>query len=295
MNKVIMHINYAEVFSDSYGKKTVDDICRQAAEIGFDGIEFRGGLPKELESLSFKEYANQIAEGKKEYGLSEILFGISVRSCTSEDKEEREKNIAEAILKAKIANDVCGTTVCNTLGSPIKSSIPTASKGACEFHGSAVATQRDWDLTVEAFSKIGREIEKIGMRFGFETHPKYIHDTPEMSKKLVDIIGSSAIGINMDYGNTVYFPGHPSVEEAIDIYDDKLFYTHLKNSTPIPGTRARMATSLGDGEINHRAYLAKLKEIGYTGPIGVEAPRGGDRAWFAQQDFNYLKSVIDSM
>ena len=39
MNKVIMHINYAEVFSDSYGKKTVDDICRQAAEIGFDGIE----------------------------------------------------------------------------------------------------------------------------------------------------------------------------------------------------------------------------------------------------------------
>ncbi|MBQ2840776.1 MAG: sugar phosphate isomerase/epimerase [Oscillospiraceae bacterium] len=295
MNKAIMHINYGEITYSSYGKKTIDDICKQAADIGFDGIEFRGNLPKELESLSFKEYATQIADAKKKYGLSEILFGIGVHGCTSADKDERAKSISEALEKAKIANDLCGTTICNTFAAPLRSPISTAPGTSYEFHGSAAATQNDWDLTVDAFQQIGRELEKLGMKFGFETHMNYIHDVPGATKKLVDLIDSSAIGVNMDYGNTIYFPVRPSVEETIDLYGDKLFYTHLKNSSPVPGTGLRMATALSDGEINHRIYLAKLKEVGFNGPIGIEAPRGGDRVWFAQQDFNYFKSVCASL
>lgn len=294
MNKVIMHINYGEVREGFYGKRTIDDICKQAADIGFDGIEFRGKQPNELTSLSFREYASRIAEGKKKYGLSEILFGIDVDACTSEDKDAREKGITEAVEKARIANELCGTIVCNTFGPLLRSKIPTA-PASPEFHGSALATERDWELTADAYSRVGRELEKIGVKFAFETHPKYLSDTPEASKKLVDLIDSPAIGINMDYGNTVYFPSRPSVEEAIDIYGDKLFYTHLKNSSPLPGTRARLATYLGDGEINHRAYLIKLREVGFKGPIGIEAPRTGDRLWFAQQDFKYFKSVMNSI
>ncbi len=295
MNKAIMHINYSEVSHGSFGKKTIDDICKQAADIGFDGIEFRGKIPKELDGLSFKEYAAQIAEGKKKYGLSEILFGIGVLGCTSGDNEERSKSIADAIEKAKIANDICGTTVCNTFGSNVRSSITTAPPKSYEFHGSAAATQTDWDLTVDAFQQVGRELEKIGVKFGFETHMNYLHDLPAAAKKLVDLIDSPMIGINMDYGNTAYFPVRPTVEETIDLYGDKLFYTHLKNSSPVPGSTFRMATGLGDGEIKHRIYLAKLKEVGFTGPIGIEAPRGGDRVWFATQDLNYFKYVMESL
>lgn len=291
MNKVIMHINYCEVALSSFGERTIDDICKIAAEIGYDGIQFRGKEPKELASLSFREYASQIAEAKKKYGLSEILFGINVAGCTSDDKEEREKGISDAIENARIANELCGTTVCNTFGPRLFSKIPTA-PASPEFHGSAVATERDWNLTADAYSRVGRELEKIGVKFAFETHPKYINDTPQASKKLVDLIDSPAVGINMDYGNTVYFPVRPTVEEAIDIYGDKLFYIHLKNSSPVPGSGTRMPTGLGDGEINHRAYLIKLREVGFKGPIGIEAPRTGDRLWFAQQDFKYFKSVL---
>ncbi len=295
MNKAIMHINYGEATFASFGNKSIDDICKMASDIGFDGIEFRGTPPKNLEGISFKDYATQIAEGKKKYGLSEILFGIGVGACTSDDKEERSKSIASAIEKVKIANDLCGTTICNTFGSWIRSSITTAPAASYEFHGSAAATQEQWDLTVDAFQQVGRELEKIGVKFGFETHMNYIHDLPAASKKLVDLIDSPMIGINMDYGNTAYFPVRPTVEETIDLYGDKLFYTHLKNSSLVPGSTFRMATGLGDGEINHREYLAKLKEVGFTGPIGIEAPRGGDRVWFAQQDLNYFKSVMAAL
>ena len=290
MNKIIMHINYCEITSSSFGKNTIDDVCRIAADIGYDGIQFRGKAPKEFASLSFREYAEEIGRAKKKYGLSEILFGINVADCASTDKEARKKGIADAIENAKIANDLCGTTVCNTFGPRLFSQIPTA-PGAAEFHGSAVATESDWELTADAFSQVGSELEKIGMKFAFETHAKYINDTPEASMKLVNMINSSAVGINMDYGNTVYLQNRPSLEETIDIYGDKLFYIHFKNSSPIPGTKARIPTNLGDGEINHCVYLQKLRDVGFDGPMCIEAPRGGDRIWFAKQDFEYLKAV----
>lgn len=293
MNPAIMHINYGEMTYDSYGKRSIDDICKLAAEIGFDGIEFRGKPPRELDHLTFKEYAQQVAEGKKKYGLNTIMFSIGLNKCTDPDAAVRKADIAEALEKAQIVNDLCDTTVCNCFASNIRSSISTAPGAAYEFHGSGAATPEDWALTVEAFQKFGSKVAPLGMKFGFETHMNYIHDLPVPAKKLVDMIDSPAIGINMDYGNVVYFPERPSVTETIDIYGDKLFYLHLKNSSAVAG--GRIPTALSDGEINHREYLGKLMEVGFTGPIGIEAPRGGDRIWFAQQDLAYFKAVMASL
>lgn len=291
-NKIIMHINYAENGFGGFGKSTVDDICRFAATTGYDGIEFRGAIPKELASLSFREYAEEIAAGKKKYGLSEILFGIGVREAANPDSEIREKAIAEALEKARIAREVCESEVCNTYSTWITSSIPTVPQYGYEFHGSAAATREQWDLTVDTYRRIGAELEKIGLRFAFETHMNYVHDLPAKSRALVDEIASPMVGINMDYGNTFLFPVRPTVSEAIDLYGDKLFYVHLKNYVSVPGATRELATSLSGGEINHRAYLEKLIEVGYTGPIAIEAPRPGDRLHFAREDLSYLKSVI---
>ena len=295
MNKTIMHINFAELTGGSYGNKTVNDVCKMAAEIGYDGVEFRENPPKELSELSFNEYIAQIVAAKKEYGLSEILFGVSVRECANEDKTIRQNNINTAIEKVKLMNDVCGTTLCNCFGGTYWSPIKTTPDGAYEYHGSAATTQENWKLTVDAFQQIAKELEKIGVKFAFETHMHYIHDLPSAAKKLVDMIDSPMVGVNLDYGNVVHFPAPPSLVDTIDLLGEKLFYTHLKNSMLVPGTPKRTPANLSDGSINHRMYLAKLKEIGFAGPIGIEACRGGDRTWFAQQDFAYCKSVMASL
>ncbi len=295
MNKAIMHINYGELEYDSFGKNTVDNIFKMAAEIGFDGIEFRGKQPKELESISFREYIDQIVAAKKKYGLSDILFGFFVSGCRNPDKEIREKNMLEVLEKVKIVNELCGTTLCNCNGSNIISPISTAPRRSYEFHGSAAATQQDWDLTVDTFQKIGRELEKLGVTFAFETHMFRLHDLPAASKKLVDLIDSPAIGLNLDYGNMVLFPGVSPVEDVIDLFGEKLYYVHLKNSSPVSGGQFRIATSLADGSINNRLFLEKLRDVGFTGPIGIEAPRDGDKMYFAKQDFEYYKSIAKSL
>ena len=56
-----------------------------------------------------------------------------------------------------------------------------------------------------------------------------------------------------------------------------------------------MATGLADGAINHREYLRLLRQHGFSGPICIEAPRAGDREWFAQQDIAYLKALLGDL
>ncbi len=295
MNKTIMHVNFAEVTGNSFGNKTVNDVCKMAATLGYDGVEFREDPPKELSELSFNEYIAQIAVAKKEYGLSEILFCVDVKECANEDKSVRQNNINTAIEKVKLINDVCGTTLCNCFAAAYSSPIKATPYDAYAYHGSAAAPQEDWKLTADAFQQIAKELEKIGVKFAFETHMSYIHDLPATTRKLVDMIDSPMVGINMDFGNTVYFPASPSLSETIELYGEKLFYTHLKNSVQDLGTGKRIATNLSDGAINHRIYFEKLKEIGFTGPVGIEACRGGDRTWFAKQDLEYCKSVMASL
>ena len=290
-NSIIMHINYMEVSGGSFGKRSIDDVCRYAAELGYNGIEFRGEAPKDL-GISFREYAEQIAAGKKNHGLTDILFSFDVRDCANPDKSARDAIIAKTLEKTKIAREVCDTKVCNTSCNWISSPVPGVPGDSYHFHGSIVAKDKDWELTTDTYQKIGVELETIGLKLAFETHMGYIHDLPATARRLVDLIDNPMVGINLDYGNTVYFPVRPSLEEAIDQCGDKLFHLHLKNSTAIPGSEKRLATSLGDGEINHRTYLQKLIDVGYTGTISIEAPRPGDRPTFAKQDAAYLQSVI---
>lgn len=293
MNPTIMHINYGETSYNSYGGNTIDNICRMAADIGFDGIEFRGNPPKDLEGMTFEEYVAQVAAAQKKYGLPNIQFSINIENIYSDDKELRAAGVQKALEKAQLVHDLCGTVLCNTAAATIRSTDPSVSNRDFARHGSAVATQEHWDMTVEAYQQLAKGLEAMGMKFAFETHMNYIHDLPAPSKKLVDLIDSPSVGINMDYGNTVYFAGCPTVEETIDIYGDKLFYTHLKNSVPAAGDRT--PTALSEGAINHRDYLQKLQSGGFDGPIGIEAPRPGDRFWFAKQDFAYYKAVVDSL
>ena len=290
-NHIIMQINYAERAGGNFGRRSIAEVCAFAKGIGFDGIEFRGKLPTEMTHLSFREYAEEIAKGKRESGLSDILFGFNLLDCVNPEK--RDAQIADVIEKLKIVREVCGTEVCNVSGSwfePRENGIPWY---RYDLRGSGAAKEEDWDLTVDAFSRIAPTLEQIGLRCAFETHMGYIHDLPASAKRLVDLIDSPMIGINLDYGNTVYFKERPTVVQAIDQCGDKLFYTHLKNSIALPETEnIRLATALGDGEIDHRMYMEKLEDTGYAGPIGIEAPRQGDRIWYAKCDMAYLKSLL---
>ncbi len=288
-NPIIMHVNYCEQ------GQTIDEMCRKAVSWGFDGIEFRRKSAA-LKYDSQEKYLDAIAEAKEKSGLKYVLFGSPTADMVLPDPDARKKEIEGAIEFFGSALKRFPLTVVNALaGGLTDKSFPY---GEYHKHGSFCATEAQWQQHVEGFKVLGKFAEEHNFKFAFETHMGYLHDIPQSAKKLTDMIGSSAVGVNLDYGNAVYFPKDCilSLADTIKLLGKAMFYLHLKNSVATPGTdNKRLPTSLAEGEINHREYIKLVKESGFEGPICIEAPRPGDREHFAQEDLKYTKSVIASI
>ena len=287
-NKVIMHINYCEQ------GQTIPELCKKAADWGFDGIEFRGKRTGVQETT--EDYLDEIARSMKKAGLKEVMFGYPTPNMMLTDAAARAKEIEQGVRFYEMARKRLKSwfSVSNAFTGGLTNPDKTIPYGQYERHGSGCATEDQWKWAAEGYQIIGDAVAKLGVRLAFETHMGYLHDTPLAAKKLVDLIGKPSIGINLDYGNAVYFQKNPSLAETISALGKSIFYTHLKNSIGLP-SGGRIPTGLADGQINHREYLRLLKQIGFTGPIGIEAPRPGDREWYAQQDRAYIQSVMKDL
>jgi sugar phosphate isomerase/epimerase len=259
---------------------------------GFNGIEFRrkrSGVQEEPEA-----YLDAIAKAAKEAGLRHVLFGGPGVELMTDDAARRNAEVESAVRFYRLAAERVKLTVCNIMAGSLRNPDKGIPYGEYSKHGSAVATDDHYRWAAEGFKVLGRMAEELGFRFAFEIHMGYLHDLPAPTKKLVDTIGSPAVGALLDHGNVVYFPGAPSLRDSISLLGKSLFYVHLKNSV---GLRegGRFPVGMGDGEINHREYMRLLKENGFNGPVCIEAPRQGDREWYARQDIGYIKSVIEDV
>ncbi len=281
---VIMHVNYCEQ------GQTVEEICRKAAGWGFDGVEFRRHRTDVQETT--EEYLDALEKGVKASRLKQVLFGYPGPLLVKEDAGERKREVERAIEFYRHVADRFGVRTVNLLTGGLHN--PDKSVPYFEYtrHGSFIVTDEQWEWQVKGCQDMADGLKGVPIRFGFETHMVYVHDTVEAAKRLVKEIDRPSIGVNLDYGNIIGFDKHPSLEEAVNQLGDRIYYVHLKNSAPLRGAPGRLATALGEGEINNRQFVRLLMEIGYKGPLCVEAPRPGDREWYAVQDLAYLKSVL---
>jgi sugar phosphate isomerase/epimerase len=286
--KIIMHINYCEREEG----QSFEEICKKAVAWGYDGIEFRRKRKFPEMNGTIEEYLDSIANGVEKSGLKNVIFGgPGVNLANNKDSNKRAVEMEEMIYFIEQANQRFKLSVLNTSGGSLMNQDKSIPYGQYEKHGSFIATEEHGARVVEGFKTLGKIAKKLGFKFAFETHMCNINDLPSETKKLVDMIGNPAVGINLDYGNAVYFKDNLPIYDTIHQIKDSLFYVHLKNSISLKnGTR--LPTGLSDGEINHREYLKILKDIKYNGPICLEAPRNGDGDWYAKQDLKYIKSVM---
>ncbi len=277
---LIMHINYFEQ------GQSIEYTVRRAVELGFDGVEFRRKRTGVEETVS--EYLNELKRCTELYGLRYVLFGGPAINVMTQDKDVIRREIDDYKNFLTEADKRFSLSCINFMTGSIR--CPEAAGHEYERHGSGCAEDWHWENAAEACREIAAFAPHV--RFAFETHMNYLHDLAPSTRKLVDMIDRANFGINLDYGNSVYFAKgtYPTLEKSIEICGDKLFYTHMKNS--VPGSPRRTPTALSQGEINHRIYVNKLCEIGFTGMIGIEAPRQGDREYFAEEDLAYIRSVL---
>lgn len=285
-NPIIMHINYCEQ------GQTLPEIFQIASAIGYDGIEFRryrAGYCPNLET-----YLETIAKEREACQMPYVLFGGPELNAMVQDEKTLNQNVEEYLHFLDKADSLGLLSTVNFMTGSVKDPDIPADLYHCEAHGYAVRQEWQWENAIRV-SRIVADY-KPHVRFAFETHMFYLHDTAKTTRELVDAIDRPNFGINLDYGNALFFPHTEPLPEAIRISGDKLFYTHMKSYQPLsskPGDL--LPTSLADGCINHRQYVKDLKALGFQGPIGIEAPRPGDRQHFAREDFEYIQPIIRSL
>lgn len=284
---VIMHVNYCEQ------GQTVEEICQKAVAWGYDGVEFRrkrSGVEETNEA-----YLDELEMGVKASGLKHVVFGYPGPLLIKEDAGERERDVEEAIAFYRHVNERLGVNTVNLLTGALHNPDKSVPYFDYTKHGSFIVTDEQWAWQVKGCQDMADGLKDVDIRFGFETHMVYVHDTAEAARRLVDDIDRPSIGVNLDYGNIIGYRKRPSLPEAIEMLADKLYYVHLKNAAPLRGAPGLMPTALAEGQINNREFVRLLIEAGYDGPLCVEAPRGGDREWYTVQDLAYLKSVLKDL
>jgi len=278
---LIMHCNY---FERGYPVETTFD---KAVEHGYDGVEMRG-RPRD-ESMSPDDYLNLVESEKQRTGI-EVVLALHGNYMT-DDADERQAEVEHWGYVLKRGIDM-GVTTYNAMSGGI--SPGDIGPGEYDKCGSGAATDDHWKWAAEAYQTLGAIAEQGGARLAFETHMGLLTDVAAPTRKLLDMIDSPAVGANIDMGNIVLHPTGEALEEVLDILKGKIYYTHIKNVYIIPGG-GWICCHISDGVIDNYKFMEILKDQGYDGPIGLEAPRQGDRNYFAKVDCEYMKSVCDAL
>lgn len=281
--KIIMHVNYCEQ------GQTIPEICAKAVRWGFDGVEFR--RRDRQRGGSVEQYLDTIACAAGKSGLKQVLFSAGP-DCVNPSEKARMDDLEAVMVFYRLARERFALSICNTFSGVLKN--PSVPEAEYARHGSAIATEDHWQWHIKAYRQLGDLVQSLGFRLAFETHPCYLHDWPDVTRKLVDRINHPAVGVNLDYVNYYAMKENISIAEALDTVGDRLYYVHLKNEVRMPGPHL-LRVGLADGDVNCREFMRLLKQRGYAGMLAIEAPRRGDREWFARQDIAYLKALLDEL
>lgn len=165
-----------------------------------------------------------------------------------------------------------------------------------------------WDLFAETWQPIIAFAESQNVRVGIENCPmlfsldewpggKNLAITPEVWRKMFEIIPSDHFGLNFDPSHLVW--QHIDWERAIYDFGHKFIHVHAKDTKidkellyqrGIMGLKWHRPKLPGLGDVNWGAFFAALTIIGYTGPVCIEVE---DRAYEGSQA-DILRSIVQS-
>jgi L-ribulose-5-phosphate 3-epimerase len=112
-----------------------------------------------------------------------------------------------------------------------------------------------------------------GLNFLFETG----QETPVTLLRTIEDIGMDNIGLNLDPANLIlYGKGNPV--DALDVIGKYVRGFHAKDGEyPRTGRNLGTEVPLGEGKVDFRRLISRLKEFGYQGALTIEREISGER------------------
>jgi len=167
-------------------------------------------------------------------------------------------------------------------------------------------TAAQWDVVAAGAARIARAVrESTGLRTAFHHHCATYVEAPDEIDALMRRAPSDVLGLCLDTGHATFGGGDPAA--LVDQYGGRIWHVHFKDCSPSVAERARaeewdyvtairqgLFCELGQGQVDFRAVLDRLRAHGYGNWIVVEQdvlPSMGTPAASAGRNRRFLRGL----
>ena len=216
-------------------------------DAGFDGVEI-SAFDKQFqprEAFYAPGFAARMLDAMKRRGVR----GFSV----SAHKDYTETPEAFAIVRDMIR-------VAAELGSDY-----AIINGAIRREGEEYEAQ--WDAMIRKTRELAHIAGELGVKLAIEYEPGFVTDSTELLLRAIHEIDSPVIGVNCDIGHVFLCDADPM--RAIEQSAPYILQCHVENMAR--GVHDHLVPWEGDMDL--AAYLAKLREVGFDGGLGLDLYR----------------------
>ena len=271
----------------SAGKMTQLDAVKQAADMGFDGIEFTDLISSKASLDEQLEYAKIIKNKADICKINVVAYLVGAdlyRGGVAEvERLCGQLQVASALGASIMRHDVCYS----------------------EKHGEkTVSFERMLPVIAENARKIAEYADTLGIRTVSENHGFVAQDSDRV-EKLYNTVAHDNYGILIDIGNFACADEDSAL--AVSRLAPYAFHVHAKDFRVYPyGTEPKensrvivtrgcnkiVGCALGDGDIPVARCLDILKKAGYDGYVTIEFEGVGDCIEEITKGLDFLKSNI---
>jgi sugar phosphate isomerase/epimerase len=317
------------LFTGQWADLPIEDMCRKAADFGYDGIELAcwGDHFEVDKALADENYCNRKHELLDRHELAcHAISAHLVGQAVLDRIDERHKSI----LPPYVWGDGDPAAVNRRAIEELKNTARAAQKFGVEvvngFTGSSIwhlnysfppvsapMIDAGFALFAERFNPILDVFGECGVRFALEVHPTEIAFDLYSAERAVEAVdGREEFGFNFDPSH-LHWQGVDPVE-FIRAFPKRIYHVHIKDAvTTLNGKSGLLASHLnfgdarrgwdfrspGRGGVNFEEIIRALNDIGYRGPLSVEWEDSGmDREFGAREacefvrDLNFTPSTV---
>jgi sugar phosphate isomerase/epimerase len=139
-----------------------------------------------------------------------------------------------------------------------------------------------------AIKTVADYLKRNGQNLLFETG----QETPVTMMRCFEKVNMDNLGINLDTANLILY-GKANPVDALDVFGEFVRDIHAKDGLyPTDGRNLGKETPIGEGKVDFPKFVARLKEIGYDGPLTIEREISGEKQI---EDIKSAKAFLETL
>jgi len=285
------------IFTGQWGDLSLEEICKLAQEMGYDGLELATWAHIEVSRAAKDEaYVQEIKDMLKKYNLictalgahlpsqcvgdlwDKRLDGFAPSKFSGQPDKIREWAIEELKDTARAAKAMGCGVVTGFMGSAVWKywySFPQTSEEMIE---DAYTEQRElWTPIFDVF-------DECGIKFALEVHPTEIAFDYWTTKRLLEKFEyRPTLGLNFDPSHLIWQGINPTL--FLQDFIERVYHVHIKDAfVNLDGRNGILGSHLtfgdmkrgwnfaspGHGDVDFEKIIRVLNEGNYQGPLSVE-------------------------